>query len=180
MKRKIYVASSWRNPMQPHVVQMLRMAGHEVYDFRNPPNKTGFAWSEIDHDWQNWTPAQHIAALSDPIAKEGFADDKAGLDWCDTCILLLPCGRSAHLEAGYAIGRDKHTFIVLDSNFEPELMYLLAGSTARIVPDLPGLMAALEASCDNCAKLEPNPSTDPECRACHPDTDPPSGWEGAK
>ena len=33
----IYVASSWRNTYYPEVVQALRDAGHEVYDFRNPP-----------------------------------------------------------------------------------------------------------------------------------------------
>ena len=32
---KIYVASSWRNVFYPDVVQRLRDAGHEVYDFRN-------------------------------------------------------------------------------------------------------------------------------------------------
>ena len=34
---KIYVASSWRNAFYPDVVKALREAGHEVYDFRNPP-----------------------------------------------------------------------------------------------------------------------------------------------
>ena len=33
---KIYVASSWRNERQPDVVQALRNAGHDVYDFRHP------------------------------------------------------------------------------------------------------------------------------------------------
>lgn len=33
----IYVASSWRNTYYPEVVQALRDAGHEVYDFRNLP-----------------------------------------------------------------------------------------------------------------------------------------------
>ena len=38
MKHKIYVASSWRNEYYPEVVEKLREAGHEVYDFRNPPS----------------------------------------------------------------------------------------------------------------------------------------------
>ena len=38
MKRKIYVASSWRNEYYPEVVEKLREAGHDVYDFRNPPS----------------------------------------------------------------------------------------------------------------------------------------------
>ena len=31
-----YVASSWKNTYYLGVVQALRDAGHEVYDFRNP------------------------------------------------------------------------------------------------------------------------------------------------
>lgn len=142
--RRIYLASSWRNPMQPHAVQMLRDNGHEVYDFRNPaPGNTGFAWSEIDPAWLQWTPEQFIPALEHPTAASGYSFDKAALDWCDTCILLLPCGRSAHLEAGYAIGQGKQTVIVLhEDKFEPELMYLMAGH-ANIVPDLQAMLQAL-------------------------------------
>lgn len=33
---RIYVASSWRNNVQPLVVQTLRVAGLDVYDFKNP------------------------------------------------------------------------------------------------------------------------------------------------
>lgn len=32
----IYVASSWRNPYYPEVVNRLKAEGHDVYDFRNP------------------------------------------------------------------------------------------------------------------------------------------------
>ncbi len=32
----IYLASSWRNDLQPEVLLALRDAGHAVYDFRNP------------------------------------------------------------------------------------------------------------------------------------------------
>ena len=38
---KIYVASSWRNTYYPQVVETLRQAGYEVYDFRNPPTGEG-------------------------------------------------------------------------------------------------------------------------------------------
>ena len=34
----IYVASSWRNKYISEVVNKLREAGHDVYDFRNPPS----------------------------------------------------------------------------------------------------------------------------------------------
>jgi nucleoside 2-deoxyribosyltransferase len=141
--RRIYLASSWRNPNQPQAVSMLRGAGHQVYDFRNPrPGNTGFAWSEIDPDWLQWTPQALCEALFDPIAVKGFALDKQALDWANTGVLLLPCGRSAHIEAGYLIGQGKPVLVVLDTDrFEPELMYKLA---ANVVPDLSVMLTGLD------------------------------------
>jgi hypothetical protein len=136
---KIYVASSWRNKLQPDVVEALKNEGHEVYDFRHPaPNNTGFAWSAIDPDWLAWTPEQYAAQVAThPVAAAGFKLDKDALDWCDTCVLVLPCGRSAHLEAGYAIGCGKRTIFYLHPDkFEPELMYLLS-------PDFVGTISEL-------------------------------------
>lgn len=120
---KIYVASSWRNEIQPKVVEALRNQGHEVYDFKNPePGDNGFHWSEIDPAWQQWTPDAFKQALNHPIAEHGFDRDMKALRECDTCVLVMPCGRSAHMEAGYAIGAGKPTIIFL-ADGEPELMY---------------------------------------------------------
>lgn len=63
---RIYVASSWRCTEQPAVVQALRDQGHEVYDFRNPPGKSGFGWSEIDPDWQSWSVNAYREQLDHP------------------------------------------------------------------------------------------------------------------
>ena len=144
MKRKIYVASSWRNPLQPAIIDTLIAHGHKVYDFRHPkPDDNGFSWGDIAEGWLGWSLDEYIEGIKHPIAKAGFASDKEALDWCDMCVLVLPCGRSAHLEAGYAIGQGKPTIILLHENkFEPELMYLLAGHT-RIVPDIDGMLAAI-------------------------------------
>lgn len=123
---KIYVASSWRNTIQPAVVQRLREAGHEVYDFREPePGITGFAWSEIDPDWLQWTTEQFERGLKHPIARIYFRRDQQALEAAEACILVLPCGRSAHLEAGFAVGRYIPLLILIpaDSLLEPELMY---------------------------------------------------------
>jgi len=128
MKSRIYVASSWKNQQHPAVVAALRAADHEVYDFRNPaPGNTGFRWSEIDPAWTGWTPRDYAHLVTThSVAVAGFALDKAALDWCDVCVLVLPCGRSAHLEAGYAAGQGKHVIVLLhEDQFAPELMYLL-------------------------------------------------------
>lgn len=146
MGRRIYVASSWRNPFQPEVVSALREAGHEVYDFRHPSvqgppgaPEAGFAWSDLGPDWQGWSPARFREALQHPIARRGFAADHAAMDWADTCVLVLPCGRSAHLEAGEFLGRGRPLWILSDVQLEPELMY----SPARIALDLAELLDGL-------------------------------------
>lgn len=126
---KIYVASSWRNEDQPALVRLLKIDGHDVYDFRNPPNRSGFAWGDLDPDWQSWSGEKYIRHLNFAEAIAGFNADMEGLTTADVCVLLLPCGRSAHLEAGYAAGVGKHLAIVLDPSqpIEPELMYKMAG-----------------------------------------------------
>ena len=124
---RIYVASSWRNLAQPAIVQMLRAEGHEVYDFKDPEDNgdSGFHWSDIDSDWQQWSPAQFRESLAHPIAKNGFKRDFDAMAWAEAFVLVMPCGRSAHLEAGWAIGAGKPTAFYL-SDGEPELMYGMA------------------------------------------------------
>lgn len=148
---RIYLASSWRNPHQPAVLAALRGAGHQVYDFRNPiPGDTGFSWRQIsEKPPQQWTPDEYLAVLDHPIARRGFRLDMAALEECDTCVLVLPCGRSAHLELGYATGAGKRTFVLLDKTIdEPELMYRMCDRLVRDVDEL--LIALTQERCDEC------------------------------
>lgn len=132
MKRRIYVASSWRNEYQPRVVVGLRSQGHEVYDFRNPaPGNDGFRWSDIDANWKSWTPEQFKQALKHPIAQGGFKLDKDAMEWCDSCVLVLPSGMSAHLEAGWCAGSKRPTCVFAPELREPELMYNLFDGVGR-------------------------------------------------
>lgn len=125
---KIYLASSWRNPNQPIAVTMLRAEGHEVYDFRNPSNgiSNGFRWSEIDTNWKTWSAENYREALKTPLTQCGFNSDFDGMKWADVGVLLLPCGRSAHLELGWMSGASKRTIVQTRDGEEAELMALLA------------------------------------------------------
>lgn len=137
----LYVASSWRNTRQPEIVELLRQVGHEVYDFRNPePGDNGFHWSEIDPDWLGWRPEVFRRCLSHPVAEHGFGLDWNAMKWADAGVLVLPCGRSAHLEAGYFVGANKPLVILLAEENEPELMYKMA---TRICVSWPELYEAL-------------------------------------
>jgi hypothetical protein len=138
---RIYVASSWRNQYYPEVVTRLREAGHEVYDFRNPPHGgAGFHWTDIDPNAPAWTYAQYAEGLHHPLAERQFQADIDALTWADTCVLVLPCGRSAHTEAGWMAGAGKRVIAYIPEMVEPELMYKLfdgvAGSLEELVEKL--------------------------------------------
>lgn len=114
----IYVASSWRNTRQPEIVAALREDGHTVYDFMHPPggDHLGFSWGDVDPNWRSWSIDAYLSALDHPVAEAGFRSDFDAMQTADACVLVLPCGRSAHLEAGYFVGAGKPLFVLLDAD----------------------------------------------------------------
>lgn len=149
----VYVASSWRNLMQQAVIHMLRAAQIDCYDFRNPDGGTGFSWREVKPGYDgppigvdgirekgsDWEPAdEYLRMIEHPRAIEGFDADFAAMQKADTFVMVLPCGKSAHLELGWAIGAGKRTAILLEDPVEPELMYRGADFLATSTFDLLG------------------------------------------
>src|SRR3990172_8836359 len=140
---KIYIASSWRNEFYADLLPKIRADGHEVYDFRDPD--AAFKWSAIDENWKNWSVEQYKAALRHPEAVRGFIRDSGALEWCDTCVLLLPAGASAHTEFGWACGQKKRTAIFMPDGLtgrtEADLMYkyadLITDSSWELIKWLP-------------------------------------------
>ena len=134
---KIYVASSWRNKYFPAVVEALRAKGHEVYDFRNPPHGgNGFRWTDIDKKALEWSFDEYSEGLHHPKAERQFKADLEALEWADTCVLVLPSGRSAHTEAGWMAGAGRRVFVYIPEMQEPELMYKLFDGVAGSMEDL--------------------------------------------
>lgn len=129
----IYVASSWRNKRQESIVALLRHSGHDVYDFKHE----GFHWREVlpgwDHDKGTVDVDAYRKGLTRPRAQDGFYRDLNAMAQADTCVLVLPCGRSAHLELGWFVGRPgKRSAVLLDGpEVTPELMYLLVDCIAK-------------------------------------------------
>ncbi len=66
-----------------------------------------------------------------------FAADLEALVWAGTCVLVLPCGRSAHTEAGWMAGAGKRVIACIPEMVEPELMYKLFD---QVVGNLGGLV----------------------------------------
>lgn len=148
----IYVASSWRNPVQIGVIHALRAAGLEAYDFRKPKtHNDGFHWSEVmpsvayggsgelrHVQAQSASAEDFLVALEHERCIEGFGLDFGAMQECDTCVLVLPCGRSAHLELGWFVGQGRKTAILLDDPVTPELMYRMVDYVAPSLFDLLG------------------------------------------
>jgi hypothetical protein len=149
---RVYVASSWRNGRQQEVVRVLRESGHEVYDFREPePGNCGFSWHQLDASLPVGPvtvvlPARNICEmLAHPIADAGFALDMNALRWCEACVLVLPCGRSAHLEAGWAAGAGKLTIGLLDDG-EPDLMWKMLDRLAVSLDEVSDLLREMQTA----------------------------------
>lgn len=117
--RKIYVASSRRNEKQPEVLAALRAAGHLVYDFRNPCSVRGSSGLSSILDGMIWSPSAFRDAIDHAAAQAGYSNDFEAMQWADTCVLLLPCGRSAHMEADLMAGAGKQVFILLNARRSP-------------------------------------------------------------
>jgi len=85
-------------------------------------------------DWESVD--DYLVMVNHPRAIEGFEADFAAMNKADTFVLVLPCGKSAHLELGWAIGAGKRTAILLEDPVEPELMYRMVDHLSTDVADL--------------------------------------------
>ena len=108
---KIYTATSWK--MKNVVLELakeLRSQEHEVDCFcDDSQGRFIFKWTEIAEEVNKFNA---IDFLKDGRTQRAFHEDKKWLNWADICILILPSGKSAHLEAGYAVGQGKKLYII--------------------------------------------------------------------
>ncbi len=110
---KIYIASSLKNQKEViALAEYLEKYGFEVDAFcRCNDKKYAFHWSELVDDEDDLANYDAIEMLADPRTLRAFKEDMKWLDWSDCVIMLMPCGRSSHLEAGYAKGQGKLLYI---------------------------------------------------------------------
>lgn len=120
---KLYIASSWKNESEVNeIAAILRRAGHEVDAFCDPSTgRMVMDYSSLG----NMTELTIASALDEPLVQMAFQEDKKWIDWSDGVLLVLPSGRSAHLEAGYAKGQGKILMVYQDqfSKGELDVMY---------------------------------------------------------
>ena len=110
--RSIYLIGSLRNPEIPKLGNRLRSIGWEAFD-----DWYG-AGNEADDKWQQYEDLRgrsYKEALHGYAARHVFAFDQFHLNRVDAACLVLPAGKSGHLELGYAAGLGKRTYILFDT-----------------------------------------------------------------
>ncbi len=166
---RIYVASSWRNEKQQDLVSILREKGHKVYDFTRPDGEPkNNVWDDMNINHDNCATEQFADAMANPEVEKRFETHLSALTAADTCILLLPCGNSAHSEAGFMAGLGKRVFVFnYNKEVKPELMYLLyEGYTNNMDTLLQWVEEPIQGICKVCGCTEDNPCFNPKHGYC--------------
>ena len=175
---RIYVSSSWKNEYQPVLVEELRKRGHKVYDFQHPSGRDDHnVWESVSDRMglgRNYmlgsiSPKDFKSMLIDKEAVSRFDEHFAAMQDADTCILLLPCGRSSHVEAGYMNGLGKRVFVMDTSNESvPELMYLMFDDYFHDFDELYKAVAEpIPGICRVCGCSMYNPCYHPDAGTCY-------------
>lgn len=137
--RSVYIMGSLRNPKVCEIGQAFRDAGWDAFD------DWMAAGPEADDMWQRYERARGRnvkEALAGYAAQNCFAYDKRHVDRCGMGLLVLPAGKSGHLELGYILGQGKPGYILLDG--EPErfdVMYNFATAIFTSLDDALNRMA---------------------------------------
>lgn len=123
--KQVYLIGSLRNKQIPVFGNWLRNEyGLDVFDDWHA------AGPEADDHWQAYERARghtYEEALAGPVAQNAFQFDRRHIQASSAAVMVMPAGKSGHLELGYAAGLGKTTAILLAE--EPErfdLMYNFA------------------------------------------------------
>ena len=122
MKYQYFVASRWRNrDIVFELVEKLRAKGKTVYCFmeNDPYHSPDDDPEEVMREYEatpEWQKTQMLADI--------FKKDMDGLKVSENLVLLLPAGKSAHMEAGFAYCMGKKCIVVGEQK-EAESLYLI-------------------------------------------------------
>lgn len=111
--RVIYIIGSLRNKNVPVIANKLRAINPkwEIFDswFAPGPHADDYL-----RDYCKAKGLSYKETLKDYAATHIFAFDKKHLNRATEVVVVMPAGKSAHLELGYARGRGKRGYILFD------------------------------------------------------------------
>jgi len=138
MKYDFFIASRWRNKKSVlELTRKMRDAGKSVYCFIEGDG-TKYELKDLEEKHEPEEFMQIFESIpdwkSDPKVKEIFEADINALKNSESLILLLPAGKSAHVEAGVGYGMGKKC-IVIGEQKETESLYLIFDAFYKSIDD---------------------------------------------
>jgi hypothetical protein len=118
---KLYLIGSLRTDTVREFANELRELGFDVFDDWHAAGKTA---DDIWRDYEKQRGHTYLEALQGYHAKHVFALDYKHLSEADVAVLLLPAGKSGHLELGWHL--PKPGYILLDDPERWDVMYQFA------------------------------------------------------
>lgn len=137
--KRVYIAGSLRNNGIIEIAQKLQTALNVTNNV-----EVFCSWfaagPEADDYWKRYEQAMgksYKEALKCYAAQNVFNFDKKHIDASDAFVLVLPAGKSGHLELGYFLGQGKPGFILLPHNNDRwDVMYNFATGVHDDLDDL--------------------------------------------
>jgi hypothetical protein len=129
----VYIIGSLRNPLIPKIANQIQQAGHEAFaDWYGAGPEADDKWKEYEIE----RGRNYLEALSSYGAQAVFKFDKTHLDRADAVLLVAPAGKSGHLELGYALGRGKKGYYLLDNPDRWDVMLQFATMVTDNIDDI--------------------------------------------
>lgn len=125
--KSIYVIGSLKNDEITKVSKLLREQGFEVFDDWKAPGPDA---DDYLRDYYRDRGLTYSEILGSHGVQHVFNFDKFHLDRCDCALLVMPAGKSGHLELGYTVGRGKPGFILMDQ--EPERVDVMHSFATKV------------------------------------------------
>lgn len=142
MSKLIYLIGSLKNPEVPVIGQRLRDAtGFDVFDDWYAPSEDADDWLRDYYKLRGFSYAETLASRA---AQHIFAFDHHWLDASDVGVMLMPAGKSGHLELGYLRGQGKPAYILFDK--EPERVDIMHNFATAVFFDLDKLCEEINKS----------------------------------
>lgn len=124
MSKSIYLIGALKNWEIVTLANELQELGFDVFADWITPGPEADSFLLIYAGLRGWSYKQ---ALNSYAATHVFEFDKSHIDRCDIVVMVMPAGKSGHLELGYARGCGKPGYILFDK--EPDrfdVMYKFA------------------------------------------------------
>lgn len=122
MQYDFFVSGRWRNRDSVlDLTHRIRDKGYSVYCFLEASHSIARVHNDPEEDMQNF---EKLDWRNDPYVREVFKNDMEGERNSKTFVMLLPVGKSCHIEAGVAYGLGKQCILIGEQK-EAESLYLI-------------------------------------------------------